>query len=188
MPGQFPPDESPFKGLPNDRCQCDHWGYVFKGAFRVTYLDGDEEIITAGQAYHLRPGHFVQTLEPVELLEGWLVQKMTKYRPHTLTTGLVRQALERLLSDEWYVDSQEPIAQDRVGKGDGKKDCPEPRELRADDRRETGERRQKRQRRQRQDGHGQAENDRAVRCRVRQVSLLPYFVPPWRSRPSDSSS
>ena len=69
MPGQFPPDESPFKGLPNDRCQCDHWGYVFKGSFRVTYLDGDEEIITTGQAYHLRPGHFVQTLEPVELLE-----------------------------------------------------------------------------------------------------------------------
>ena len=69
MPGQFPPDESPFKGLPHDRCQCDHWGYVFKGSFRVTYLDGDEEIITIGQAYHLRPGHFVQTLEPVELLE-----------------------------------------------------------------------------------------------------------------------
>ena len=69
MPGQFPPDESPFKGLPHDRCQCDHWGYVFKGSFRVTYLDGDEEIITPGQAYHLRPGHFVQTLEPVELLE-----------------------------------------------------------------------------------------------------------------------
>ena len=69
MPGRFPPDESPFKGLPDDRCQCDHWEYVFKGSFRVTYLDGDEEIITTGQAYHLRPGHFVQTLEPVELLE-----------------------------------------------------------------------------------------------------------------------
>jgi hypothetical protein len=23
MPAQFPPDESPFKGLPDDRCQCD---------------------------------------------------------------------------------------------------------------------------------------------------------------------
>ena len=37
MPAQFPPDESPFKGLPDDRCQCDHWGYLFKGSFRVTY-------------------------------------------------------------------------------------------------------------------------------------------------------
>ena len=69
MPAQFPPDESPFKGLPDDRCQCDHWGYLFKGAFRVTYTDGPEEVVHAGEAYHLRPGHFVQTLEPVELIE-----------------------------------------------------------------------------------------------------------------------
>jgi len=69
MPTQFPPDESPFRGLPDDRCQCPHWGYLFKGSFRVTYADGSEELVTAGEAYHLRPGHFVQTLEPVELLE-----------------------------------------------------------------------------------------------------------------------
>ena len=69
MPAGFPPDESPFKGLPDDRCQCDHWGYVFKGSFRVTYLDGSAETIREGEAYHLRPGHFVQTIEAVELLE-----------------------------------------------------------------------------------------------------------------------
>jgi hypothetical protein len=69
MPAHFPPDESPFKGLPDDRCQCDHWGYLFKGSVRVTYLDGPEEIVSAGEAYHLRPGHFLQTLEPVELIE-----------------------------------------------------------------------------------------------------------------------
>jgi hypothetical protein len=69
MPAGFPPDESLFKGLPDDRCQCDHWGYCFKGSFRVTYLDGPDEIVSAGQAYHLRPGHFVQTIEAVELLE-----------------------------------------------------------------------------------------------------------------------
>jgi hypothetical protein len=69
MPAQFPPDASPFKGLPDDRCQCDHWGYLFKGSFRVTYLDGPDEIVNAGEAYHLRPGHFVQTIEPVEMIE-----------------------------------------------------------------------------------------------------------------------
>ena len=69
MPGQFPPDESLFRGLPDDRCQCDHWGYLFKGSFQVTYLDGTEEVVRAGEAYHLRPGHFVQTLEPVEMIE-----------------------------------------------------------------------------------------------------------------------
>jgi hypothetical protein len=75
MPAHFPPDESPFKGLPNDRCQCDHWGYCFKGSFRVTYLDGPAEVIREGDAYHLWPGHFVQTLEPVELLELSPVQE-----------------------------------------------------------------------------------------------------------------
>jgi hypothetical protein len=30
MPEQFPPDESPFAGLPDDRCQCPHWGYLIK--------------------------------------------------------------------------------------------------------------------------------------------------------------
>jgi hypothetical protein len=70
MPAHFPPDESPFKGLPGDRCQCEHWGYLLEGAFRVTYSDsGPDEIVRAGEAYHLRPGHFVQTLEPVELIE-----------------------------------------------------------------------------------------------------------------------
>jgi hypothetical protein len=70
MPAQFPPDESPFKGLPDDRCQCDHWGYLFKGSFRVSYKDGSpDEVVRAGEAYHLRPGHFVQTLEPVEMIE-----------------------------------------------------------------------------------------------------------------------
>ena len=69
MPAQFPPDEAAFKGLPDDRCQCDHWGYLFKGSFRVAYQDGPDEIVRAGDAYHLRPGHFVQTLEPVELME-----------------------------------------------------------------------------------------------------------------------
>jgi hypothetical protein len=69
MPASFPPDESPFKGLPGDRCQCDHWGYLLEGSFRVAYSDGPDEIVRAGEAYHLRPGHFVQTIEPVELIE-----------------------------------------------------------------------------------------------------------------------
>ena len=58
-----------FAGLPDDRCQCPHWGYLIKGSARVSYLDGPDEIIEAGAAYHLRPGHFFQTLEPVELIE-----------------------------------------------------------------------------------------------------------------------
>jgi Uma2 family endonuclease len=47
--------------------------------------------------------------DPVELLEGWLVRKMTKNRPHTVVTRRLRSALERILPADWYVESQEPV-------------------------------------------------------------------------------
>jgi hypothetical protein len=44
------------KGLPDDRCQCPHWGYVLKG--RVTYRFADhDEVFHAGDAFYLPPGH-----------------------------------------------------------------------------------------------------------------------------------
>jgi Uma2 family endonuclease len=46
----------------------------------------------------------------VELLDGWLVPKMTKNPPHRIATRRVRKALERVVPQGWYVDSQEPIA------------------------------------------------------------------------------
>jgi putative restriction endonuclease len=54
--------------------------------------------------YHAMARHgILDEGAPVELLEGWLVQKMTKHPPHTLTTGLVRRALERLLPSGWHL-------------------------------------------------------------------------------------
>jgi Uma2 family endonuclease len=47
--------------------------------------------------------------DPVELLAGWLVQKMTKNPPHRVATRLVRDALEAIIPDGWYVETQEPI-------------------------------------------------------------------------------
>lgn len=44
------------KGLPDDRCQCPHWGYVFSGSITVNYGD-HEETIEGGQAYYMPPGH-----------------------------------------------------------------------------------------------------------------------------------
>ena len=70
MPAAFPPDpEELFRGLPGDHCQCPHWGYVISGSFRATYEDGSEEIVSAGEVYHLRPGHLFQSVEAVELVE-----------------------------------------------------------------------------------------------------------------------
>jgi hypothetical protein len=69
LPAGFPPDPSPFKGLPDDRCQCLHLGVVVKGAFKVVYVDGTEEMVRAGEAYRIDPGHFVQAIEQVEVIE-----------------------------------------------------------------------------------------------------------------------
>jgi len=69
LPAGFPPDPSPFKGLPDDRCHCLHLGVVLTGSFRVTYLDGAEEVVRAGEAYRLDPGHFVQATERTEVIE-----------------------------------------------------------------------------------------------------------------------
>ena len=47
--------------------------------------------------------------DPVELLEGLLVQKMSKNPPHRFSTRATRQVLERVAPKGWYVDEQEPI-------------------------------------------------------------------------------
>ncbi len=68
---QFPAgvDAAPlFKGLPNDMCQAVHWGYVLKGRMLVKSLEG-EELIKAGSAYYLEPGHVPSFEEDTELVE-----------------------------------------------------------------------------------------------------------------------
>jgi hypothetical protein len=51
------------KGLPDDRCQCPHWGYLLKG--RVTFAFADhEEVFEAGDAFYLPPGHIPVKHEP----------------------------------------------------------------------------------------------------------------------------
>jgi Uma2 family endonuclease len=60
--------------------------------------------------YHAMAKHGILDDDaPVELLEGWLVQKMTKYPPHSIATRRTRRALESILPADWYADSQEPI-------------------------------------------------------------------------------
>jgi len=50
-------DVTPFlKGLPNDRDPCPHWGVLLKGQMRVI-VDGKEEVVKAGEAYYMPPGH-----------------------------------------------------------------------------------------------------------------------------------
>jgi len=63
MPEQFPPDESPFAGLPDDRCQCPHWGYVVSGGMTFRYADREEHF-EAGDAFYTPPGHIPVKHEP----------------------------------------------------------------------------------------------------------------------------
>ena len=45
-----------FAGLPDDRCQSPHWGYVVKGRIVFRYADR-QEVYETGDAYYAPPGH-----------------------------------------------------------------------------------------------------------------------------------
>ena len=65
-----PLDTTPYyKGLPNDACPCDHYGYVVSGSFRIRYLDGSEEKVEAGELYYIPKGHYFLYDEPCHHLE-----------------------------------------------------------------------------------------------------------------------
>jgi glyoxylate utilization-related uncharacterized protein len=51
------------KGLPDDRCQCPHWGYVISGRLHFRFAD-HEETFEAGDAFYLPPGHVSFKHEP----------------------------------------------------------------------------------------------------------------------------
>jgi len=57
-----------FKGLPDDRCQCPHWGVVLKGKLKFTDDDG-ETTIKAGEAYYMAPGHVPYLYAGSEVVE-----------------------------------------------------------------------------------------------------------------------
>jgi hypothetical protein len=45
-----------YQGLPDDRCQSHHWGYVIKGRMIMHRPEGDI-VAEAGEAYYVGPGH-----------------------------------------------------------------------------------------------------------------------------------
>jgi len=57
-----------FKGLPDDRCQCAHWGYVVSGKLIMRFAD-HSEIYTAGDAYYIAPGHLPIVTTGTEVVE-----------------------------------------------------------------------------------------------------------------------
>lgn len=62
-------DLSPlFAGLPDDRCPCQHWGYVLKGEVSFRTASG-EEVFRAGDAYYVPPGHTPTIYAGTEIVE-----------------------------------------------------------------------------------------------------------------------
>lgn len=56
-------------GLPNNRCQAEHWGYVIKGRLRITDAKNHEELLVGGDFYHLAAGHTGVAEEDTEFIE-----------------------------------------------------------------------------------------------------------------------
>jgi hypothetical protein len=57
-----------FRGLPDDRCQSPHWGYVFSGKVTFRYANRDE-VYEAGDAYYAPPGHIPIVTAGTEVVE-----------------------------------------------------------------------------------------------------------------------
>jgi len=57
-----------FKGLPDDRCQSPHWGYVVSGRLTFRYADHDETVV-AGDTYYAPPGHVPLVYAGTEVIE-----------------------------------------------------------------------------------------------------------------------
>ena len=57
-----------FRGLPDDRCQSRHYGYVLTGRIVFRYADHDETY-EAGDAYVAPPGHLPLMFAGTELVE-----------------------------------------------------------------------------------------------------------------------
>ena len=70
------------EGLPGNLCQCPHWGVVTKGSIHVTYADGREETVRAGQVYYWPPGHSVRVDEDYSAIEFSPAQAMGEVIDH----------------------------------------------------------------------------------------------------------
>jgi hypothetical protein len=57
-----------FRGLPDDRAQLPHWGYVINGKVGFRFADR-EETYEAGDAYYVPPGHTPVHYAGAEIVE-----------------------------------------------------------------------------------------------------------------------
>jgi mannose-6-phosphate isomerase-like protein (cupin superfamily) len=78
-----------FQGLPDDRCQSSHWGYVLSGRLTFRYADHDE-VYEAGDAYYAPPGHVPVVTAGTEVVE------FSPTEEYARTTAQIAKNLEAL--------------------------------------------------------------------------------------------
>ena len=83
------------QGLPQDLCQCPHWGLVLKGSINVRYADGRTEKVNAGEVYHWPAGHTVWVDEDYAAVEFSPAGEMREVMDHLRAKlGLAAAAAE----------------------------------------------------------------------------------------------
>ena len=83
------------EGLENDKCQVPHWGYVIKGAVRIIYEDGKEEVFAEGEAFFMRPGHTAVVEKDLQL-----VSFSPEHEMHELSDHLEKKVAEMQKASE----------------------------------------------------------------------------------------
>lgn len=82
-------DPAPFfVGLPDDRCQCPHWGVVTNGQLTFRWVDHAETYV-AGEAYFAPPGHLPLVMAGASVVEFSPTQELSR------TMAVVQRNLAR---------------------------------------------------------------------------------------------
>jgi hypothetical protein len=66
--------------------------------------------MTLAQYHAMAEAGILGEQDRVVLLEGLIVNKMTKHQPHILATGLVQDSLTQAIPAGWFVEMQDPIS------------------------------------------------------------------------------
>jgi len=73
-------------GLPDDLCQCPHWGYMISGRLVMHGKDGDQTY-EAGQAFYWGPGHAPEALEDCEYVDFSPTDELEQVVKHLQSGG-----------------------------------------------------------------------------------------------------
>jgi hypothetical protein len=69
------------RGLPGDRCQAPHWGFLFSGRIAVHFDDRTETIEGVAARYYIAAGLAIEFLEDSEALEFTPTARSNRHSP-----------------------------------------------------------------------------------------------------------